>query len=207
MNRAILLVLVLACVSRVQPHGHVSFPLARTSIFRDPSFGAQQPFWWDDTGIVCGHAAQDLQYSTCGRCGDRLGETHAQQGGRYDKGIITATFTAGQIIPAIVDINANHRGHVTFELCPQVTETDTCFQILRIVGGDRRIFNNNTMMCTGEMNQNGRFNVHVQLPPNVRCTRCTLRWTYRTSYSPYPDPCLNPNPTQTFRNCVDIRIN
>lgn len=97
MNKAIILLLVLASVSRVRPHGHVMFPLARTSIFRDPSFGAQQPFWWDHTGIQCGFANQDLQYSTCGRCGDRLGESYAAQGGRYDKGIITGTFNAGQV--------------------------------------------------------------------------------------------------------------
>lgn len=59
--------------------------------------GAQQPFWWDDTGVICGNVQQNLQMSTCGRCGDAPGNTFANQGGRYDKGIITGTYTAGSV--------------------------------------------------------------------------------------------------------------
>lgn len=97
MNRVILLVLIIAGLSSVEPHGYVRVPLARTSIFRDPSFGAQMPFWWNDTGVMCGDVVQDLQYSRCGRCGDTLGQTFANQGGVYDKGIITGTYSAGQV--------------------------------------------------------------------------------------------------------------
>lgn len=55
------------------------------------------PFWWNDTGVWCGNIQQDLQYSQCGRCGDTLGETFANQGGRYDKAIISGTYTAGSV--------------------------------------------------------------------------------------------------------------
>lgn len=92
------------------------------------------------------------------------------------------------------------------ELCPQVTETDNCFQRLNIVSGSREIRSGN-MMCVGPAQVIGIINARVQLPANVRCTRCTLRWTYRTAYPPAPDHCWNANLTQTFRNCVDIRIN
>lgn len=98
MNKAILLVLIIAGLSSVEPHGYVRVPLSRTSIFRDPSFGAQMPFWWNDSGVMCGDVVQDLQYSRCGRCGDAFGQTFANQGGTYDKGIITGTYTAGQVI-------------------------------------------------------------------------------------------------------------
>ncbi|XP_037045250.1 uncharacterized protein LOC119080785 [Bradysia coprophila] len=206
MKTAIALILFVAGLATVEPHGFVRTPLSRTSIFREPSWGAQQPFWWDDTGVWCGNVQQDQQYSTCGRCGDAPGNSHAAQGGRYDKGIVTGTYNAGQIVDVTVEFTANHRGHFEFDLCPQVTETNTCFQSLNIVGGGREIRNGNRM-CSGGDHQNGPVVARVQLPAGVRCTRCTLRWTYRTSYPPAPDACFQPNPTQTFRNCVDIRIN
>jgi len=206
MKTTIALIVFVVGLATVEPHGYVRIPLSRTSIFREPSWGAQQPFWWDDTGVMCGNIQQNLQYSQCGRCGDAPGNAHAQQGGRYDKGIVTGTYTAGQIIDVTVEFTANHRGHFEFDLCPQVTETNTCFQRLNIVGGDREIRSGN-MMCSGSDHQNGPVRARVQLPAGVRCTRCTLRWTYRTSYPPNPDACWNPNAAQTFRNCIDIRIN
>ncbi len=81
-------------------------------------------------------------------------------------------------------MHANHRGHLEFELCPQVSESDGCFSHrLAVAGADRGVRNGNTA-CTGNDQQNGAFNVRIQLPANVRCTRCTLRMTYRTSYPP-----------------------
>lgn len=97
MYKAIVLVFFAASLAVVEPHGYLRNPLSRTSIFRDTSFGAQQPFWWDHTGVWCGNVQQDLSYSTCGRCGDAPGNTHAAQGGRYDKGIVTATYNAGAV--------------------------------------------------------------------------------------------------------------
>ncbi|KAJ6645209.1 hypothetical protein Bhyg_00412 [Pseudolycoriella hygida] len=203
----IALIIFVAGLALVEPHGHVSVPLARTSIFRRPQEfpGAQQPFWWDDNGVWCGNVQQDQQYSTCGRCGDAPGNTHANQGGRYDKRIITGNYMAGTVIWATVDFNANHRGGYMFELCPQVTENNNCFQRLQIPSSDRPVRDSN-WACSGGDHQNGPTGVRIQLPANVRCSRCTLRWTYRTSYPPAPDACFNPNPTQTFRNCIDIAI-
>lgn len=149
---------------------------------------------------------QDLQYSQCGRCGDIFGESHATQGrwtefkisrtngtniykiyasvgGQFDKAIITGTYTAGQIIDVVVEITANHRGHFELELCSQTTETDNCFQPLILVGGSHEIRHGNRM-CVGPSQVLGQIRARVQLPANVRCTRCTLRWTYRTSYPP-----------------------
>ncbi|KAJ6649664.1 hypothetical protein Bhyg_04902 [Pseudolycoriella hygida] len=196
-----------ASLSCVEPHGFVQRPLSRTSIFRErDTNGAQVPFWWNDTGVWCGNVQQDLNYSQCGRCGDVFGETHANQGGRYDKAIITGTYNAGQVIDIRVEITANHRGFFTIELCPNPVETDNCFSRLNIVGGSHEIRSGN-MMCVGPTQVIGPVTARVQLPANVRCTRCSLRWTYRTAYPPAPDHCFNPNPAQTFRNCVDVRIN
>lgn len=83
----------------------------------------------------------------------------------------------------VVEITANHRGHFEIELCPQTTETNNCFQRLNIVSGSHEIRSGN-MMCVGPAQVIGPIFARVQLPANVRCTRCTLRWTYRTSYPP-----------------------
>ncbi|KAG4074939.1 hypothetical protein HA402_009364, partial [Bradysia odoriphaga] len=113
------------------------------------------------------------------------GNSHAAQGGRYDNGIITGTYVASQVVEVTMEITTNSRGHFEFDLCPQVTETDTCFQRLNIVGGDRQVRNGN-MMCSGSggNHPNGPVRARIHIPPGVRCTRCTLRWTYRTSHAP-----------------------
>lgn len=104
MNKLLLFVFV-AGLALVESHFYMREPLARTSIQtqlnRFPN--AQQPFWWDHTGVWCGNAQQNLQYSTCGRCGDSAGNTFANQGGRYDKNVITATYTAGQVSVYVIN--------------------------------------------------------------------------------------------------------
>jgi len=207
MNKLILLLVFIAGLALVEPHGYLLTPLARTSVHRLPNHGgAQQPFWWDDTGVICGNVQQDQNYSTCGRCGDAPGNTHANRGGRYDKGIITGTFNAGQQIDVVVRMTANHRGHFQFDLCTSETESNTCFQRLNIVSGSEPIRSGN-MICSGALYQNTDIRARLQLPGGFRCNRCTLRWTYRTSYPPAPDSCWQPQNTQAFRNCADIRIN
>lgn len=97
MYKLILLIVSIAWLAEVESHGFLRRPIARTSIQREPQWGATAPFWWDDTGVFCGNVRQDLYFSTCGRCGDAPGNAHAARGGRYDKGIIVATYTAGQV--------------------------------------------------------------------------------------------------------------
>lgn len=80
-------------------------------------------------------------------------------------------------------MTGNHRGHMEYDLCLlNDNESDTCFQRLQIVSGSMPIRNNN-MICTGEQRQT-EIIARLQLPANFRCTRCTLRWTYRTAYPP-----------------------
>lgn len=103
-----------------------------------------------------------------------------------------------------------HFGHFKIELCPQAVETDGCFQTLPIVSASQP-FGNDTV-CIPFDNPappNDIVTFRVQLPAGVTCTRCTIRWTYRTSYpawAPGQGECYNPNPAQTFRNCADITI-
>jgi len=198
-------------IGLVAGHGYLREPIARTSIqLREREFGTSQPYWWDHQGVWCANVRQNLQYSTCGRCGEAAGNRDASQGGRYDKGVIVATYTAGSRIQVESEFGATHGGQFHLELCAQQTETDNCFVPLSIVSGNVRVLNNTA--CVD--NSQSRINVQVQLPTNVRCNRCTMRWTYRTYYFSDPwDPAwqatncwVNPDPTQTFRNCADIRI-
>lgn len=78
------------------------------------------PFWWNDTGVMCGDEVQDMNYSRCGRCGDAFGQTHANQHGTYDKGIVTATYTAGQVSEHIL-------GKMVFGLCRFLLLTNFLF--------------------------------------------------------------------------------
>lgn len=129
-------------------------------------------------------------------------------------------------IDVVVRMTANHRGHFEFDLCTSETESNTCFQRLNIVSGSEPIRNGNRI-CSGALYQNTDIRARLQLPAGFRCNRCTLRWTYRTSYPPgkfdlnicythndvlhtlfdsAPDSCFQPNNTQGFRNCADVRI-
>ncbi|KAJ6640199.1 hypothetical protein Bhyg_12948 [Pseudolycoriella hygida] len=207
MNVIFASILLIAGLTSVEPHGYLKSPLARTSIFREPRFNTTMPYWWDDTGVWCGNDPQDLQYSTCGRCGDAQRGTTANQGGYYDKGVITATYESGSRITVTVDITAAHYGFFALELCPQQFETDGCFEKLSIFSGSR--IRRKGTICVGIDSQ--EITANVQLPAGVTCKRCTLRWTYRTSYGevqgdPDWDPCFNRKPAQTFRNCADIEI-
>lgn len=90
--------ILVAVLTYANGHVHLREPIARTSIQTRPEFGAQQPFWWDHYGVMCGNIQQNTAFSQCGRCGESPGSRDASQGGRYDKGIIVATYTAGQVM-------------------------------------------------------------------------------------------------------------
>ncbi|OXA44354.1 uncharacterized protein LOC110857714 [Folsomia candida] len=205
MNFYVIFPLLLA---QVYSHGYLKEPISRTSLHLRPEFDAPPPYYWDNSAIWCGNVNQDLALSGCGRCGDVLGETHFQQGGEYDKGIIVANYTAGSIIEVTANFQAAHYGSFQVELCPQEEETDFCFQLLNIVDGSEQIRIDNRICVPHDNSQNVDVIAHVLLPAGVRCNRCTLRWTYRTSYPGWEgyDICFNPHPAQVFRNCADIGI-
>jgi len=204
-------------VALARGHGYLKEPVARTSIQTRPEFNTQQPYWWDNHGVWCGNVDQDTRYSTCGRCGDSPGQTSANQGGIYDKGVIVATYQSGSVFTIEAVFQAAHRGHFEVELCPQEQETDNCFQKLQIRSASENVRDGNRVCIPYDNNAPGPITAAVQLPAGVRCNRCTIRWTYRISYpnhcpqspcdwSTDADCCDNPCPAQTFRNCADVRI-
>jgi len=202
--------IAILCIGLAEPHGYLKSPIARSSIQLRPDFPTSGPYYWDHQAVWCGNVQQDLSYSTCGRCGDVRGEITFNQGGYYDKGIIVASYTSGSIIEVVSEFGASHYGQFHYELCPSTVETDNCFQLLTIVGGSEQVMPNNRMCTPYDNSQTRPITTRLQLPAGVRCTRCTLRWTYRTFYPGSSDwnVCgLDQRPAQTFRNCADISIN
>jgi len=204
--------LILVAVSYTNAHVFLSSPIARTSIQLRPEFGASQPFWWDNQGVWCSNIQQNTAFSQCGRCGEAPGNRDASQGGQFDKGIIVATYTAGSIVEMTATYQAAHYGGFQIELCASETETDGCFQVLPMVSSAQRIQDGNRLCVPYDNRPGGLYDisVRVQLPANVRCNRCTVRFTHRTFY-PWSQEwvannCFTANPTQTFRNCADVRI-
>lgn len=85
-----------------------------------------------------------------------------------------------QRIRVEAQIDAAHQGYYEIELCPQVTETNNCFQRLPVLASNNQVRDGTA--CVTMATQ--LIWAEVQLPAGVRCTRCTLRWTYRTAYPP-----------------------
>jgi len=196
-------------VAAAHGHGFLKRPLARTATHLEPEFNPvyNPPYSWNYEGHWCTHddLPQDQDYSTCPRCAD----VDSNQDGMYDKQVITATYQAGALIEVEASFGANHNGHYFIELCPQERETDGCFQRLPIVSGSTEV-RDGSRICVVDRSgaQQQSVTAQVWLPAGVRCERCTLRWTYRTSYGGWADwdKCDNPHPAQTFRNCADIKI-
>jgi hypothetical protein len=88
--------------------------------------------------VWCGNVQQDVNFSTCGRCGKKIlhnisqvrhqldsfalrflisgdspGESSANQGGIYDKAVIVKNYTAGSIIEVTANFGAAHWGKLT----------------------------------------------------------------------------------------------
>jgi len=209
MQAATAIVLLVAAFGSVAPHGLVISPLARHAYFRDQSYPQNVPMYWDSQGVWCGNAPQDPTYSTCGRCGDQSGSNDHDLGGNFGNNYVGTNWTAGAIVDVVAEFQAAHYGSFQIELCAQETETNDCFNLLPIVGGSEEVRDGNRICVPYDNGGTNIVTAQVRLPAGVRCNRCTIRWTYRTSYpgwSPY-DQCYNPNPTQTFRNCANVRIN
>jgi len=202
--------LVAVTISSVEPHGHLFVPLPRNSLWRDPNF-PQQPPNYNDQQVWCDNAQNDLTYSLCGVCGDGVDAPQDHMlGGLYGLGLIAANYTSGSQIEITTQLQASHQGHIEMHLCDSDIETEECFQKhgkLVFTAASEPLDSTSTELCVPYDN-GGDVYIYgtLQLPQGVTCDRCTLRWTYRTSYPPNPLCGPNPNPTQIFRNCADVRI-
>jgi len=196
------IVLVLAVVAIIGTNGHGRFmrPPNRSSLWRVPEFANQNPPTnYDDDSLLCGYVHQSSDPGTdCGVCGDPVSSVRPRAneiGGRYDKGIIAATYTAGQTIDIEVELTAAHLGHMEWRLCTNPSgETQDCFNQNLLQRADGQ--GSKLMVDQGS----GWYRTQLRLPAGVRCNRCIIQWNYRAGNNPG-------NTQETFRGCSDVRIN
>lgn len=146
----------------------------------------------------------------CGLCGDDYSLPRPRPnelGGRYGQGTIVQSYKKGSHLPVSVLITANHKGHFYFNLCDINsfgTESEACFakyQLKTVAGG-----------LTHDLGSTatGYYNVTLQLPPQLECTRCVLQWTYHVGnnwgFCPDGSGRLGCGPQENFRTCSDISI-
>nr|XP_045613811.1 uncharacterized protein LOC123767806 [Procambarus clarkii] len=206
-----IILVVMAGVGAVHAHGYMSSPAARNSAWR---FGFRTPTNYNDNELFCG--GREVQHrrngGQCGVCGDnwRAPEPRPhERGGQYGGGVITASYTEGQVVPVTIHISANHRGWYEFRLCnnnnPMARDSQHCLnkQLLSLADGSGTRYTLNGSV-------RGDHIVYVQLPPRLSCTHCVLQWTWvaGNSWGTCPDGSgkTGCGPQETFVNCADISI-
>lgn len=115
-------------------------------------------------------------------CGDPYGGTQANvpPSGPYAKGIIGRCYPAGTgDIQVVVELTANHRGHMEFHICPHndvnTPVTEECLKANRLmVRQEDGSYRPELQVVTGMET----VPVVLQLPPGMMCAQCVIRWTY-----------------------------
>ncbi|XP_021344916.1 uncharacterized protein LOC110444888 [Mizuhopecten yessoensis] len=193
---------LLALLTTVRGHGFLKRPAQRSTVWREGLNPALVKNY-NDMGVNCGGAGR--QYSEtndgrCGTCGDAFDGTRDHElGGKYGSGYISpnAVYTQGQVIPAVVDITANHKGWFEFRICPAKNNytpvTKECLEsnVLTLDGGSTRYILHSATK--------GDIAINVHLPDDLSCDHCVLQWYWKAGNS-------NKN-QETFVNCADVTIN
>ncbi|XP_015792569.1 uncharacterized protein LOC107369157 [Tetranychus urticae] len=201
--------------SKVSGHGRLIQPASRSSAWR---FGFPTTPNYDDNQLFCGGftVQWDVNDGKCGICGDPYSGPKPNElpDGKYTKPlIITANYTEGDTITALVQLTANHHGSFDFRLCPATSDkvevTQECLnshvlEVLNSVDGSRYKY-------TVPDDAHRTYEVSVALPRGLTCDRCVFQWTYtagnnwgRCDNGTSATGC---GPQETFRACADVRIN
>lgn len=161
-------------VVKVSSHGRLIDPPARNSMWR---FGFSNPPNFNDNELNCGGFSYQWSHGgECGACGDpyRKAQLHTFPG-KYANNIVTRTYTTGSVIEVAVELTSNHKGFFEFRIgdvgTAPITE-DKLDHLLEIAGtGATKYY-----LPAGSMN--GIFSVSLQLPVDLVCVQCVLRWKY-----------------------------
>lgn len=211
---ALVLVTVVGVAWQVRPvqgHGRLMEPPSRSSMWR---VGFKTEPNYNDNELFCGGYSVQWQRNggRCGVCGDPWHQStprNNEAGGKYGKGIIVRRYKRGQVMKAMVQLTANHRGHFEFRLCPTnnstVPATDECMSQHPLPMAD-----------TGETRymvnaaKSKDFNINLKLPDDMTCDQCVFQWTYTAgnNWGRCPDgsSAVGCGPQETFRGCADIAI-
>jgi len=183
-------------------------PPSRTSAWRS---GFSTPIDYNDNQHNCGGLWKQISLggrcSICGDADDLAVKPSEAPGGIYATGTIVRNYQAGDLMDVTSVITANHKGFITFKLCPNndVTQdpTQDCFDgyPLTVVGHGTH-YNLPTAVA-------GTFNVQVQLP-DISCSQCIIQWTYTAAngWGVCPDGtgAVGCGQQETFRACADVSI-
>lgn len=114
----------------------------------------------------------------------------------------------GSTLDIIIDLDTNHGGYFTFELCRRdsfdIMETESCFESLQFIDGSY------SMKLQTDHSDKGLKSLSLLMPEDVSCISCVLRWNYRTGNN--WGTCINGTegvgcgPQELYRNCADISI-
>ncbi|KAL3885464.1 hypothetical protein ACJMK2_025520 [Sinanodonta woodiana] len=208
MVSSMLTFLSLICIQDASGHGALIEPPMRSVLWK---YGFDAPINYNYMELYCG-GFKNFQDNggRCGVCGDALlGPYNNERGGKYDLGIIARSYPLGTTsIEVKVEISAYHKGYFEFKLCPndEAEVTQECL-------------NRYTLMIEEGLQQGDptKFyppdgqtihSLKVSIPPDIRCERCVLQWTYRAgnTWGTNPDgkSCLGCGMQETFVNCADI---
>ncbi|CAN7940817.1 unnamed protein product [Ixodes hexagonus] len=194
-------------------HGRLMEPPSRSSMWR---MGFKTPKNYNDNELFCGgYSVQWVRNNgRCGVCGDPWSMPNPRSneaGGKYAKGIIVRRYKRGQVINAMVQLTANHRGYFEFRLCPvnnpSVAATDECMALHPLRMADDPTGSTRYMVTSGRSKE---FNIKLKLPEDMTCSQCVFQWTYTAGNN--WGRCENGSsgvgcgPQETFRGCADIAI-
>lgn len=204
----IVIILIFNLINEIRGHGMVMVPAGRGTRWRTDR---KAPINYDDNGSNCGGFAN--QWFTwnglCGICGDPYQQATPRShelGGWYGgSGVIVANYSRGAAINVTVKVTANHLGKFLFDICnlDNGTESESCFEQHELLTVDGR--------AEFEIGRTvGDIVVPLQLPEDLRCNHCVLRWTYicgnNWGFCATGGGKLGCGPQEYFRTCSDIMI-
>ncbi|KAK3580518.1 hypothetical protein CHS0354_009470 [Potamilus streckersoni] len=191
-------------------HGALIEPPMRSVLWK---YGFDAPINYNYMELYCG-GFQNFQNNggRCGVCGDSLQGPHGnERGGKYDLGIIARSYPEGTTsIDVKVEITAHHKGYFEFKLCPndEAEVTQECLDRYPLMI-EEGIQQGDPMKFYPPDGQTIH-SLKVSIPPDIRCERCVLQWTYRAGnrWGTNPDgkSCLGCGMQETFINCADISV-
>ncbi|XP_022664178.1 uncharacterized protein LOC111251662 [Varroa destructor] len=205
-------------VQQAAGHARLVEPPSRNTLWR---FGYHAAPNFEDSELFCGGIK--VQWADnggrCGVCGDSYSKPAPrlhESGSPIDPKITVRTYAPGEDVVFVVDVVANHLGYFEFALCPRndsgVRETEDCFQPLRV----KSLNSTEVLVEEGKMryrlnnDRKGLFNLVATLPKDISCSKCILRWHWRSANN--WGTCDNGTqatgcgPQETYRNCADVSI-